>query len=81
MLFVVVMFAQTIGFGTDAAGLITFERSANTLGDLGNTYIGEKFSLLIILTAIVGAFGCHMATAAAAGRVLFAFGRDGLAPS
>lgn len=80
VLFVVMMFAQTIGFGTDAAGLAAFQRSANTLGDLGNTYIGEWFSLLVILTATVGAFGCHMATAATSGRMLFAFGRDGLGP-
>lgn len=80
VLFVVVMFAQTVGFGTDAAGLAAFERSANTLGDLGDTYIGEWFSLLVILTATVGAFGCHMATAATSGRMLFAFGRDGLGP-
>jgi amino acid transporter len=80
VLFVVVMFAQTIGFGTDAAGLSAFERSANTLGDLGNTYIGEWFSLLVIFTATVSAFGCHMATATTSGRMLFAFGRDGLGP-
>ena len=80
VLFVVVMFAQTIGFGTDRAGLDAFEHSANTLGDLANTYVGEWFSLLVILTATIGAFGCHMATAAASGRMLFAFGRDGLGP-
>ena len=80
VLFVVVMFAQTIGFGTDKAGLAAFERSANTLGDLANTYVGEWFSLLVILTATVGAFGCHMATASASGRMLFAFGRDGFGP-
>lgn len=80
VLFVLVMFAQTIGFGTDRAGLDAFEHSANTLGDLGNTYIGEWFSLLIILTATVGAFGCHMATAATSGRMLFAFARDRMAP-
>lgn len=80
VLFVVIMFAQTVGFGTDSAGLSAFEHSDNTLGDLGNTYIGEWFSLLIILTTTVGAFGCHMATAATSGRMLFAFGRDGLGP-
>ena len=80
VLFVVVMFAQTIGFGTDKAGLAAFERSANTLGTLGDTYVGEWFSLLLILTATVGAFGCHMATAATSGRILFAFSRDGLGP-
>lgn len=80
VLFVVVMFAQTVGFGTDGTGLKSFESSANTLGDLANTYIGEWFSLLVILTATVGAFGCHMATAATSGRMLFAFGRDGFGP-
>jgi len=80
VLFVLVMFAQTIGFGTDRAGLNAFEHSANTLGDLGNSYIGEWFSLLIILTATIGAFGCHMATAATSGRMLFAFARDRMAP-
>ena len=80
VLFVLVMFAQTIGFGTDHAGLDAFEHSANTLGDLGNTYVGEWFSLLIILTTTVGALGCHMATAATSGRMLFAFARDGMAP-
>lgn len=80
VLFVVVMFAQTIGFGTDKAGLAAYERSANTLGELGDTYIGQWFSLLMILTTTVGAFGCHMATAATSGRMLFAFGRDGFGP-
>lgn len=79
-LFVLVMFAQTIGFGTDPQGLAAFGHSANTLGDLGNSFIGQWFSLLIILTATVGAFGCQMATAATSGRLLFAFARDGLAP-
>lgn len=80
VLFVVVMFTQTIGFGTDTADLAAFQRSANTLGDLANTYIGKWFSLLVILTATVSAFGCHLATAATSGRMLFAFGRDGFGP-
>ena len=41
------------GFGTDAAGLEAFQSSGNTLGDLGSTYIGQWFSLLIIFTATV----------------------------
>lgn len=80
VLFVVVMFAQVIGFGTDAAGLEAFGSSGNTLGDLGNTYVGQWFSLLIIFTAIVSAFGCHLATSATSGRMLYAFGRDGFGP-
>lgn len=81
LLFIVVMFAQTVGFGTDAAGLARFAGSANTLGDLGDSYVGRWFGLSLILTTTVGGFGCHLATAATAGRLLFAFGRDGLAPA
>jgi amino acid transporter len=80
VLFVVVMFAQIIGFGTDAAGLAAFQGSGNTLGDLGSTYIGQWFSLIIIFTATVAAFGCHMATTATSGRMLYAFARDGFGP-
>jgi amino acid transporter len=36
--------------------------------------------LLIIFTATVAAFGCHMASAAASGRMIFAFARDGFGP-
>src|SRR5215208_4988044 len=80
VLFVVVMFAQVVGFGTDQAGLDAFQSSGNTLGDLGGTYIGQWFSLVIILTAIVSAFGCHLATSATSGRMLYAFARDGFGP-
>ena len=80
VLFVVVMFAQTIGFGTDKAGLDTFEHSSNTLGDLASTYVGEWFSLVVIFAATISSFACHMATATTSGRMLYAFARDGLAP-
>jgi amino acid transporter len=80
VLFVVVMFAQVVGFGTDEAGLAAFQGSGNTLGDLGDSYIGQWFSLIIIFTATVAAFGCHMATAATSGRMIYAFARDGFGP-
>jgi amino acid transporter len=80
VLFIVVMFAQVVGFGTDQAGLDAFQSSGNTLGDLGGTYIGQWFSLVIIFTAIVSAFGCHLATSATSGRMLYAFARDGFGP-
>jgi amino acid transporter len=81
ILFIVVMYAQTIGFGTDAAGLANMQTSGNTLGDLGQTYIGTGFSLVVIFTAICAAFGCHVATAATSGRMIYAFARDGFGPS
>ena len=81
VLFIVVMFAQTIGFGTDKAGQTAFMTSGNTLGDLGKNYIGTAFGLIIVFTAMMSAFACHMAAAAAASRLTFAFARDGFGPS
>lgn len=80
VLFVVVMFAQVNGFGTDQSGLDAFQNSGNTLGDLGVSYIGHWFGLVIIFTAIVSAFGCHLATSATSGRMIYAFARDGFGP-
>ncbi|MBN9621088.1 MAG: APC family permease, partial [Actinobacteria bacterium] len=39
VLFIVVMFAQTIGFGTNAKGIDAFGTSSNTLGDLGERFV------------------------------------------
>jgi amino acid transporter len=47
---------------------------------LGSSYVGQWFSLLIIFTAIVSAFGCHLACSATSGRMLYAFARDGFGP-
>lgn len=80
VLFVVVMFAETVGFGTDASGLKAFGTSGNTLGDLGTAYIGPWFGLIAIFTATCAAFGSHMATVATASRMLYAFARDGFGP-
>lgn len=81
VLFVVVMFAQTVGFGTDEKGLKAFSTSGNTLGDLGSTYVGGWFGVLLVFTATCAAFGCHLATAATSGRMIYAFARDGFGPA
>jgi amino acid transporter len=80
VLFVIVMFAQTAGFGTDAAGLKAFSSSSNTLGDLGKQYIGSAFGLIMVFSALISAFACLLASASSAGRILFAFARDGFGP-
>jgi len=80
-LFVVVMFAETIGFGTDSAGLAAFQRSANTLGSLGEHYPGHGFAAAMMLTGIVSAFACHLSSVTAGSRLVFALAHDGLAPA
>ena len=80
VLFVLMMFAITVGYGTDAAGLHTFQTSGNALTGLGKSYIGTWFSLVISFAAVISAFACHLAASATAGRLLWVFSRDGLGP-
>ena len=81
VLFVVVMFAQTIGFGTDKAGLEAFQTSGNTLGDLGDGYVGQWFGVALLVTAVMSAFASNLSSVAAAGRLTMALARHGFGPA
>jgi amino acid transporter len=76
--FVFVTAIEVMGFGTDKAGTDAFIASGSLLGDLGSQYIGAWVGDLITLGAAVSAFGCCLACAVGASRLLFAFGRDGV---
>jgi amino acid transporter len=80
VLFVVVMFAQTIGFGTDEEGLAAFQGSGNTLGDLGEGYVGHWFGLLLLVTAVLSAFASNLSSVMASARLAMALARDGFGP-
>lgn len=80
VLFVVVMFAQTIGFGTTPAGLHAFTSTGNSLATLGHSFVGTWFGLVLSFTAVMSAFACHLGSAGTSGRLLYAFSRDGIGP-
>ena len=42
--YVVCMIAQTLGFGTDAAGVRSFSHSGAPLGDLARSYVGSAMA-------------------------------------
>jgi amino acid transporter len=75
-----VTWVEVMGFGTDAAGQQAFAGSTSLLGDLGGQYVGSWVGDLISLGASVSAFGCALACAVGASRLLFALGRDGVMP-
>ncbi|MFI5953015.1 APC family permease [Cryptosporangium sp. NPDC051539] len=79
--FVFVTWVEVMGFGTDAAGLEKFGASGSLFGDLGTQYVGAWLGDLISLGAAISAFGCALACAVGASRLLFAMARDGLAPA
>ena len=79
--YVFVILAQTLGFGTDAAGVHAFAGSSSPLGDLAKGYVGSLLEDLINLGATLSAFASALGTATAGSRILFALSRDGLGSS
>ena len=76
--YVVCMVAQTLGFGTDAAGIRAFSHSGAPLGDLGKSYLDSAAADVLDLVAILSAVGAGLGCASVGARMLFALGRDGL---
>jgi amino acid transporter len=74
--YVFVTWIETIGFGTDAAGVEAFVASPSLLGDLGTQFIGSWIGTLITAGAAISGFACLLAAILGAARVLFALGRD-----
>ena len=77
--YVIVMLAQSLGFGIDAAGVKAFAGSGSPLGDLSKKFIASGFADAINFGAMVSAFASALGTATGASRILFALGRDGFA--
>jgi amino acid transporter len=77
--YIVCIIAQTMGFGTDAAGVKAFASSSAPLGDLSKDYVGSALADLVNLGATVSAFASGLGTATAGSRILFALSRDGFA--
>ena len=71
--------AQTLGFGTGAAGVSAFRHSQAPLGELAQRYVGNTLATLLDLGAMLSALGAGLGGVTVAARMMFAFGRDGLA--
>jgi amino acid transporter len=79
--FVFVTAVEVMGFGTDEAGVAAFTASSSLLGDLGTQYVASWVGHLITIGAAISAFGCALACAVSAARMLFALSRDGVGPA
>lgn len=66
---------EMLGFGTDAAGVDAFAKSASLFGTLGEQYVGPVVGDLVTLGTAISAMGCALATAVAASRLLYALNR------
>jgi amino acid transporter len=79
--YILVICAQTLGFGTDPAGVRAFSTSAGPFSDLSKLYAGAALRDLINLGAMVSAFASALGTSVGASRVLFAMSRDAFTSS
>jgi amino acid transporter len=77
--YVACIVAQTLGFGTDPAGVSAFQHSQAPLGELAERYVGTTLASLLDLGAVLSALGAGLGGVTVAARMMFAFGRDGLA--
>jgi amino acid transporter len=76
VVFTLVTAAQTLGFGTDPAGVARFSKSTSLLADLSARYFGSWSADLFDALAICSALGGALASIVACSRILFALCRD-----
>jgi amino acid transporter len=72
--------AQSMGFGSTAAGAMRFANSAAPLGDLATAYAGSTMADFLDVAAALSALGAALVGVAVASRTVFALARDGLLP-
>jgi len=80
VLYVFVAYAQTIGFGIDAAGSAAFAASTSPLGDLAARYANAPVAALVMGGAAISAFAATLAAATGASRLAFSFANDAVLP-
>jgi amino acid transporter len=67
---------QSLGFGTDPAGVKAFSSAQAPLSELGEAYVGGWMGDTLSLVAVISAVGAGLGCASVGARMLFALGRD-----
>jgi amino acid transporter len=81
VLYLLVTYAATIGFGREALIKNVWATSPDAMGDLAQTYVGTWLSVLVDLAIIIDALSLAIAIMVTGARLLFALSRDGLLPA
>ncbi|MET3808188.1 amino acid transporter [Nakamurella sp. UYEF19] len=74
--FLLTMATQSLGYGTDQAGVDRFTTQANPYGNIGLAYVGKWLAVCLNLVASLSLFAITLGTIAASARILFALVRD-----
>ncbi|MEA2304736.1 MAG: hypothetical protein QOH43_2016 [Solirubrobacteraceae bacterium] len=78
--FVLVTFAEVIGFGVDAKGITALQTNAIPFNTLANDFIGGPMSTLVTVATITSFVALNIVTVNAGARMIYAMGRDGMLP-
>jgi amino acid transporter len=78
--YILVIYMQAEGFGTNAAGVSAFASSPTPLADIARTYVGSYMAAIIDLGAMASSFASGVGLFVASSRMLFAISRDGFGP-
>jgi amino acid transporter len=79
LFFTFVAYCEIVGFS--AVGIKALAKSEAPLNDLALRYASPRLAIALDLAAAISCFSGMLGALAAAGRVLYALGRGGLAPS
>ncbi len=77
-LYVLVSYAQVLGYGLENVQALAADSAP--LDTLAVRYASKGYAVALDAAAALGSFACVIASISAAGRMLFALGRAGLAP-
>jgi len=76
--YVIVSYAQVIGFGLTTEGMAAFTGSDSPLSDLIARYLGTEIAIVMLLCMAVSFFTSTLGCVNAGARVLFTMSRDGM---
>lgn len=80
LVYIFVMYIQTVGFGASAAGAEAFAASESSLTDIAAMYIGPGYAQLLAFSGFAVAFASALSSTMAAAHLLLALARDGFGP-
>lgn len=76
--YIVVAYAQVIGFGMNPSGLANLTSSDSPLAELSYKYLSRGFSFVIIICISISFFATTLGCISAGSRILYTMGRDGM---
>jgi amino acid transporter len=79
--FLLVVAAQSLGYGVSTHGVKAFQSATSPYGDLGTAYIGSAYAALLNLMAAISLLAITIGTMAGAARIAYALARDAIPKS